>query len=1129
MNYTDVTQVFDLLESTDGLIQITPVHLSGFVSRTSTINSDGDIAPGAVNTADIQFSVLDIRGPVSSYTGREFVYRKGYAEAATREKMTTAADAYVTWGGVEYYVYGTTLTATDGVTTNTYTVTKGAGALVLRGAELIVLYPDEPYAHRFTVDGTTLTDIGAPLFVYDYDKDIAAGYARQRVSYVVADDNVTAYHAFKMFSVRYLDTTVYEVHTVGYFTFDRPKRGTGGVYTVSASDRMTAFDSDYIDVLNAATKGTTAQQLLESLCSAAGVELAAQDRYSADLGIVVPEDLESCTGTQMLTWLGELMGCSWRINAAGQLEGVWFVQTSTRLTRNDYISFSYEAFMVAPIDKVLTGSAYADVVGFAGTGANALVIDQNSLLSYTEQEDLNQFSSGLLTQVATVPEYRPGTLSGYANPTISPGDVIYVDNDDDDEMEPVCVTQVTESGFQLTITSSGNQRREVQNYTSSSLQAVKRTVEQLREQTGAFPDQWAQDIENTVNAITGAMGGTRVDLFNPDTKLPSGTAYCLDGDGLDTAKKVLVINAGGIAFYNDGFDADSPDSNVPAYVVMNNQGQVDASSILTGTLNAEQVNISGLYLKATEATPGNQFGDAIWKYAYSGSSGGGSIDVDGTAVVINADGTGSSCGATVTVPTSNLSTLVGNRVKLTVSYQVLNTITINKSGYTAYITLFAHYSGGNVSINAVTVARYNEPASPGGEQTVSGELFIPKDATRVYVFANIQYGTGQIRVFNPKLEVLSSKTTTLTLSAGTAELSSAEIDISGVVTFTDLQNEGSTQINGANVNTGTISAVRIQSASGDSYWDLPSGNISMVGTFKSNNGVTGVGRNEAVISSGSVRLDRVPSSGKNLTAIEMYGFGGNVSHGALSVNGTDPSGSNNTGQFIVNGTYTGANVWIRDAAGNNKITLFGGSDGNAGFTGNVDVQGGTGLGVTNRVSCRALNCWDSSQKSGIVQTSFGNLRMIAFETPEPTFADSGSGVCGPDGTCFLDLDPRFAETLSRYAVPRWQVTPTSPGSVWVEKRGIDAIVHGEPGMTFDWMCMGPQAGISSLYAEPTDADPPPSENPAYAELDYLDHIVEERDRETEDFFDFSDNIETEESVNGRIDSEGDTLQFRADS
>ena len=578
----------------------------------------------------------------------------------------------------------------------------------------------------------------------------------------------------------------------------------------------------------------------------------------------------------------------------------------------------------------------------------------------------------------------------------------------------------------------------------------------------------------------------------------------------------------------DIFNKLTNDGQLQGLYMQNGQLYINASYMNTGTLNAEQVNISGLYLKATEGIKGNQFGDEIWKYGHSGSTGGGSIETDGTEVIIKADGVGS-CGAIVTVLSNNLSAIAGNRIRLTVSYQVLSTVTISTSGSTAYITLFVNAPSGNASLNVATIARYGQPVDPGDEVTVSGELFIPQDVTQIQLFANVQNGTGNIRVFEQNLEVVSSKTTALTLNAGTAELSSAQIDISGVVTFTDLQNEGSTQINGANINTGTISAVRIQSKSGDSYWDLPSGNISMVGTFKSNNGVTGVGRNEAVITSGYIQLNRIPSSGNSRTAVEIYGFGGNAAHGALVVNGTDQSGSGNTTQFLVQGSYTGANVWIRDAAGNDKIRFLAGQGGNAIFAGNVDVQGGTGLGVSNKVSCRALDCWDSSQKSGIVQTSFGNLRMIAFETPEPTFADSGSGVCGPDGTCFLDLDPRFAETLSQYAVPRWQVTPTSPGSVWVEKRGIDAIVHGEPGMAFDWMCMGPQAGISSLYAEPTNADPPPSENPAYAELDYLDRIVEEKDRETEDFFDFSDNIETEESVNEQIDSEGDTLQFRADS
>ncbi len=54
-----------------------------------------------------------------------------------------------------------------------------------------------------------------------------------------------------------------------------------------------------------------------------------------------------------------------------------------------------------------------------------------------------------------------------------------------------------------------------------------------------------------------------------------------------------------------------------------------------------------------------------------------------------------------------------------------------------------------------------------------------------------------------------SDSSTLTLRAGEATLSSANISFSGVVTFTDLSTAGSTTINGANITTGTISADRI--------------------------------------------------------------------------------------------------------------------------------------------------------------------------------------------------------------------------------------------------------------------------------------------------------------------------------
>lgn len=303
-------------------------------------------------------------------------------------------------------------------------------------------------------------------------------------------------------------------------------------------------------------------------------------------------------------------------------------------------------------------------------------------------------------------------------------------------------------------------------------------------------------------------------------------------------------------------------------------------------------------------------------------------------------------------------------------------------------------------------------------------------------------------------------------------------------------------INAALIKAGTLTAIRIESEDGSSYWDLAGGgavfnndsiqinssnfqldaqgNVNASGTFSTDNGVSGPGKNLASLSSGGLSLYRTVSSGASQVAVNVRGIGSGSSLGIIEVYG------NGVRQFVLQGGLTGSSLWMFNAGGQ---ATFQALEGEGLFSGNLNVQGSTGLGVSNKVSCRALDCWDSSQKSGVVQTSFGNLKIIAFETPEPTFADTGSGICDENGLCFIVPDPRFGEVISSGTTPRWQVTPTSQGSVWVEKRGANAIIHGEPGMTFDWMCMAPQKGISAQYAEPTDNDPPPEPNPAMDNLD----------------------------------------------
>lgn len=588
MNYANVKYIMDLLESTDGVIAITPANISGFVSHTQSINSDGDIAPGAVNTSDISLTVLDIKSNASLYTGKEFRYRKGYAGDAQRTKLTVPASLYVPRDDLTIYARGKQITVISGTESQTYATMETPGALVLKDDVLTVLYPVEPYAEKYSITGVTLIGPTVPD-MSSYEHGIAEDYAREGESYVIGADTVITTEVLMITGTRYLDTLTYEMHDKGLFTADRPKRGTGGQFSITGYDRMTAFDADFLSVFDGvATESITAAELLTKLCTAAGVPLAQQTRHNGSVKVAVPEDQESLTGTQILTWLGELMGCSWHINTAGELESIWFAAADTQLTMDDYVSFDYEAFFVAPVDKVMTGSAYAETTGFAGTGANTLVISENSLLPYTTEEDLQSYSQGILNIASVVPEYRPGTLSGYANPTIRPGDIISVESDDGG-MESVCVTQMTETGFVLNITSSGNQRRETQNYGNLNNTILKKSIAELQQQVGSFPELWEKSIADTVAAITGAMGGTRVDLFKPGTTQPSGTAYLYDSEDIKTAKKLLVMNAGGIAFYNNGFNVDDPSSSVPAFVVMDNQGRVNAAAILVGILTAIKI------------------------------------------------------------------------------------------------------------------------------------------------------------------------------------------------------------------------------------------------------------------------------------------------------------------------------------------------------------------------------------------------------------------------------------------------------------------------------------------------------------------------------------------------------------
>lgn len=170
-----------------------------------------------------------------------------------------------------------------------------------------------------------------------------------------------------------------------------------------------------------------------------------------------------------------------------------------------------------------------------------------------------------------------------------------------------------------------------------------------------------------------------------------------------------------------------------------------------------------------------------------------------------------------------------------------------------------------------------------------------------------------------------------------------------------------------------------------------------------------------------------------------------------------------TGRVIISGPGTGA--FVARAYAN----------GGAFATSNPSSQTIQALGSIGDFQSVTLGCSTdcniygslnvSGNKNRIVDTSFGKVRISAYETPKPAFGDYGVGVCDKNGECLITLDPRFAETISNKQPAIWQITPYSSGSMWVEELDYSAIIHGIAGQKFAWSVTIPQKDYEGLYAE----------------------------------------------------------------
>lgn len=268
------------------------------------------------------------------------------------------------------------------------------------------------------------------------------------------------------------------------------------------------------------------------------------------------------------------------------------------------------------------------------------------------------------------------------------------------------------------------------------------------------------------------------------------------------------------------------------------------------------------------------------------------------------------------------------------------------------------------------------------------------------------------------------ESSTLTIKYGSTTLASAQITFSGLVNFvtqSDLSTAGRTTINGGNIKTGVI-----DSTSGYTHLDLAAG-IFRVGVSTT---------------------DRVEITPDGIVWYAGNNVYGQLSHGRIR--------TEDTHLWITSDSRYQMLGWMHEDTGDYQCLEVEQVDNAVSVPNRLNVNG--------VCSVRTLTAWDG--KDRVVQTDhWGNRAIAAMESPEPMFFDAGSGKIDETGVCYIEINPIYGATTSATVERRWYVTPTSDGALWVDKQRWGAIVHGAPGMTFDWMVASIQRGYEGIYAE----------------------------------------------------------------
>ena len=590
------------------------------------------------------------------------------------------------------------------------------------------------------------------------------------------------------------ETDKYTEISLGVFQGERPEKVRGKLIEFRLYDLMTMCDISAEEFITSLTFPTTLGAIYTSLCNFVGLTPSQTSGFTNSTKNFTANPFSSAgyTAREVLAWIAEAAGCYARMDEDGKVELIEFGTFAHKVLLTDRFEMSENEFVVPQIGKLEVYNSYGDQLVTAGTGSNTYVISDNPFLyieNDTEITSLQPFVTAIYNRLTLFPAYHPASVRCEWYPLVKCGDIITVIDDYGDEITfPVFSQTVTWNGFgKVEYENTGSVTRDIAPVRQRELEEIKKKMLRTADLSTAVKSYL--NTQEGKASITSAVEGKFVEVATGSTITSTTQIEQLVENTENGINSKISISA--------GVGKGTIGSNVQALLTL--FANTDTSSI--------RLSANALTLEATPGASGTVDTETGTLHTYStyGATDDSTVKFfaktsDGYYTSQNAGIANSfaygrldfSFTSQTTVKLKCISYGESNfdyGIVSTLDSDLLWTRTADTSGV---LHSFKGESSSSVQTLTLTV--------PSGSHYITFKYI--KDSSN-----DSNDDTFKIRAY-AETEAPSTSSV-ISLKSGGVQISSANVNFPGLVTFGDLAGNMTTKINGGNISTENLKVKQV--------------------------------------------------------------------------------------------------------------------------------------------------------------------------------------------------------------------------------------------------------------------------------------------------------------------------------